>query len=179
MAFITKRNWSYCCLHNISRRLRVATGLEAVVRPRREEHRAVLLVEREILDVDGARTAEDDHRQPRHVPVWRHDVVTEAWRHRDVALLTSRWRSCWSTTCTTRRPRCDHTVHESRNATVSSSVARPRPRPRSQSTDLGPDLQNILRQSYDYLTITTKLRSTCDGRLICKTPHKGRWAFLR
>jgi len=33
----------------------------------------------------------------------------------------------------------------------------------------GPDLQNILRQSYDYLTIMLKLRSTYDGRLIYKT----------
>ena len=33
---------------------------------------------------------------------------------------------------------------------------------------LGPDLQNILRQSYDYLTIMPKLRSTYDGRLITK-----------
>jgi len=32
----------------------------------------------------------------------------------------------------------------------------------------GPDLQNILRQSYDYLTIIPKLRSTYDGRLIYK-----------
>ena len=31
---------------------------------------------------------------------------------------------------------------------------------------LGPDLQNILRQSYDYLTTMTKLRSTYDGLLI-------------
>ena len=29
----------------------------------------------------------------------------------------------------------------------------------------GPDLQNILRQSYDYLTTVPKLRSTHDGRL--------------
>ena len=29
----------------------------------------------------------------------------------------------------------------------------------------GPDLQNILRQSYDYLTIMPKLRSTYDGHL--------------
>ena len=43
--------------------------LESVVRPRREEHRAVLLVEREVLDVDGARAAENDHRQPRDVAV--------------------------------------------------------------------------------------------------------------
>jgi len=30
----------------------------------------------------------------------------------------------------------------------------------------GPDLQNILRQSYDYLTIVPKLRLTYDVRLI-------------
>jgi len=30
--------------------------------------------------------------------------------------------------------------------------------------NLGPDLQNILRQSYDYLTIMPKLRSTYDTR---------------
>ena len=33
----------------------------------------------------------------------------------------------------------------------------------------GPDLQYILRQSYDYLTIMPKLQSTNDGRLIYKT----------
>jgi len=33
-------------------------------------------------------------------------------------------------------------------------------------TSLGLDLQNILRQSYDYLAIMPKLRSTYDGRLI-------------
>ena len=33
----------------------------------------------------------------------------------------------------------------------------------------GPILQNILRRSYDYLTITPQLRSTYDGRLIYKT----------
>jgi len=35
-----------------------------------------------------------------------------------------------------------------------------------------PDLQNILRQSYDYLTIMPKLRSTYDRRLIYKTSYK-------
>jgi len=44
---------------------------------------------------------------------------------------------------------------------------------------LGPDLQNILRQSYDYLTIMPKLRSTYDGRLIYKTSYEGCRAFLR
>jgi len=43
----------------------------------------------------------------------------------------------------------------------------------------GPDLQNILRQSYDYLRIMRKLRSTYDGRLIYKTSYEGRKAFLR
>jgi len=45
-------------------------------------------------------------------------------------------------------------------------------------TALGPDLQNILRQSYDYLTIMSKLRSTYDGRLIYKTSYEVREAFL-
>jgi len=41
--------------------------------------------------------------------------------------------------------------------------------PRSRTTTpLEPDLQNILRQSYDYLTILPKLRSTYDGRLFTK-----------
>ena len=43
--------------------------LEAVIRPRREQHRTVLLVERKVAHVDGARAAEDDHRQPGHVAV--------------------------------------------------------------------------------------------------------------
>ena len=41
------------------------------------------------------------------------------------------------------------------------------------------DLQNILRPSYDYLTIMTKLRSTYDGRLIYKTSYEERKDFLR
>jgi len=44
---------------------------------------------------------------------------------------------------------------------------------------LGPNLQNILRQSYDFRTIMRKLRSTYDGRLIYKTSYEGRKAFLR
>jgi len=40
-----------------------------------------------------------------------------------------------------------------------------------QPVKQGPDLQNILRQSYDYLTIIQKLRSTYDGRLIYKTSY--------
>ena len=47
------------------------------------------------------------------------------------------------------------------------------------AVDQGPDLQNILRQSYDYLTIMPKLRSTYDRRLIQKTSYEGRKAFLR
>ena len=45
--------------------------------------------------------------------------------------------------------------------------------------DLGPDLLNVLRQSYDYLTIMPKLRSTYDGRLIYKTSHEECNASLR
>ena len=44
---------------------------------------------------------------------------------------------------------------------------------------LGPDLQNILRQSYDYLTIMPKLRSTYDGRLIYKSSYEERSDFCR
>jgi len=44
-------------------------------------------------------------------------------------------------------------------------------------TVLGPDLQNILRQSYDFLTIMTKLRSTYDGRLIYKTSIRRAHSF--
>jgi len=43
---------------------------------------------------------------------------------------------------------------------------------------LGPDLLNILRQSYDYLTIMPQLRSTYDGRLIYQTSEEGRKGFL-
>ena len=42
-----------------------------------------------------------------------------------------------------------------------------------------PDLQNILRRSYDYLTIMLKLRSICDGRLIYKTAYNEWKAFQR
>jgi len=45
--------------------------------------------------------------------------------------------------------------------------------------DQGPDLHNILQQSYDYLTIMPRLRSTYDGRLIYRTSYAGRTAFLR
>jgi len=44
--------------------------------------------------------------------------------------------------------------------------------------DQGPDLQNILRQSYDYLTIMPTLRSIYDGRLIYKTSYEERESFL-
>ena len=49
----------------------------------------------------------------------------------------------------------------------------------STHSDLEPDLQNILRQSYDYLTVMPKLRSTYDGRLIYKTSNEELKAFLR
>jgi len=43
---------------------------------------------------------------------------------------------------------------------------------------LTPDLQNILRQSYDYLTIMPNLRSTYYGRQIYQASYEGRKAFL-
>jgi len=43
----------------------------------------------------------------------------------------------------------------------------------------GPDLQNILRQSYDYLTTVPKLRSTYDGRLIYTASYNEWKAFHR
>ena len=46
-------------------------------------------------------------------------------------------------------------------------------------TGLGPDLLNILRQSYDYLTMMPKLRSTFDRRLIHKTSYEGRKDSLK
>jgi len=49
---------------------------------------------------------------------------------------------------------------------------------KNDENDQGPDLQNILRQSYDYLTTMPKLRSTYDGRLIYKTSYEERKAFL-
>jgi len=55
----------------------------------------------------------------------------------------------------------------------------PRKSQRSASIDLWPDLQNILRQSYDYLTIRQKLRSTYDGSLIYKTSYNEWKAFHR
>ena len=39
-------------------------------------------------------------------------------------------------------------------------------------------LQNILRQSYDYLTIMPNLRSTYDGRLIYNTSYNKWKAFV-
>jgi len=46
-------------------------------------------------------------------------------------------------------------------------------------SDPQPDLQNILRQSHDFLTIIPKLRSTYDGHRIYKTSNEGRRAFIR
>jgi len=43
----------------------------------------------------------------------------------------------------------------------------------------GPDLQNILGQSYDHLMIMPKLRPTYDGRLIYQTSYEGRTVFIR
>jgi len=42
----------------------------------------------------------------------------------------------------------------------------------------GPNVQNILRKSYDYPMIMPKSRSTYDRRLVNKTCDKKRKAFL-
>jgi len=50
---------------------------------------------------------------------------------------------------------------------------------RVEISRLGPNLQNILRQSYDFLTIMPMLHSTYDGRLIYKKNlTKGARLFL-
>ena len=49
--------------------------LEGVVGPRRERHRAVLLIKRKVLDVNRTGTLEYHHRQPRHVAVVCDDHV--------------------------------------------------------------------------------------------------------
>jgi len=58
---------------------------------------------------------------------------------------------------------------------------RTNPNPNSKSTGARFTIQNniILRQSYDYLTIMPKLRSTFDERPIYKTSYEWRKAFLR
>ena len=63
--------------------------------------------------------------------------------------------------------------------TAGSSLRRPSSLQHRIYNLLGPDLQNILRQSYDYLTIMAKLRPTYDRRLIYKkNPTKGARLFL-
>jgi len=42
-----------------------------------------------------------------------------------------------------------------------------------------PDLQNILRQCYDYLTINANGTVDLDGRLIYRTSYEERKDFLR
>jgi len=50
--------------------------------------------------------------------------------------------------------------------------------PRRLCMAMAPDLQTILRQSCDYLTIMPKLRSTYDGGLTYKTSYRERRAVL-
>jgi len=65
------------------------------------------------------------------------------------------------------------------DTTISETIAKDEhSQMQSVVDELGPDLQNILRQSYDYLTIIPKLRSTYDGHLIYKTSYEQRKAFL-
>jgi len=87
-------------------------------------------------------------------PMWNH---TRLQRFRQEALLPQ----------TDRATRC-----VSRNHVNAEQL-------QGQVVQQGPDLQNILRQSYDYLTIMPKLRSTYDGRLIYKTSYNEREALHR
>jgi len=68
-------------------------------------------------------------------------------------------------------PRCQRTQTAQRRAVRRVWI--------KSTLDLGPDSQNILQQSYDYLMIMAKLRSTYDGRLIYKTSYNERKAFHR
>jgi len=73
--------------------------------------------------------------------VWRTELLTRLlWNG---CHETSRTQARWPSNFTAIRPlRMSYTAH---------------------TADQGPNLQNILRQSYDYLTIMPKLRSTYDG----------------
>ena len=82
--------------------------------------------------------------------------------------------SCSARPTTTTATRCRATAGSPDAASCRCATARVR-RPAYP----GPDLQNILRQSYDYLTIMPKLRSTYDERLIYKTSYNEWKAFHR
>ena len=71
------------------------------------------------------------------------------------------------------------TRHSRTRARMPGSAGRTVAAADPDSRVLGSDLQNILRQSYDYLTIMPKLRSTYDGRLIYKTSYNEWKAFHR
>lgn len=55
-----KHNWTY---------------LKPIVRPGCKMHGAVLCVEREVANVDGARAFEYDHGEPRDIAIATHDEV--------------------------------------------------------------------------------------------------------
>ena len=104
---------------------------------------------------------------------------TELWRGL-CSLRSARLRITWSTQWVVR---ARGTTSHWRCCTCSCATwteSTPTSRqPCSSTTRLAPSLQNILRQSYDYLTIMPKLRSTYDGRLIYNThPTKRARLFL-
>ena len=73
---------------------------------------------------------------------------------------------------------CEHR-QSSRSQITHKGLLVCRGRRYSGPNNQGPDLPNILRQSYDYLTIMPKLRSTYDGRLFYKTSYSEWQAFHR
>ena len=79
------------------------------------------------------------------------------------SLLTRRTSTSASAEVTSRRSTADAV------SSTTGSVHRHRPMmPRNQR----PDIQNILRRSYDYLTMMPKLRSTYDGCIIYQTSYE-------
>jgi len=97
-------------------------------------------------------------------------------------------RPCSAARCTSPTPLGRPALTDRRDATARRHDEPPRPTQQSRfdeipltetssSTNLA--AVPIYEISYDHLTIMPKLRSTSDGRLIYKTSHKGRKAFLR
>jgi len=94
------------------------------------------------------------------------DAVTYPSTNRARRALTSFTRQTPLTTTPRRQP------------LYTSILVRTAYTTRIEPTNQGPDLENILRLSYDYLTIIPILRSTYDGRIIYQTSYEGRKAFL-
>jgi len=110
---------------------------------------------------------------------WRRRVVWTVCRVSRVSPTTC-WlwcsHSCWLVSADHR---CTHLAPPTSTTTSTNARLHPTSVTNFISYNWGPDLQNILRQSYDYLSIMQKLRSTWDGSSVYKTSYKERKAFLR